>query len=92
MTGTTPTRVTLYTKEGCTLCKKVREMIVRVGRDYPLTLEEFDITTDPEIFERYGQSIPVVHIDGRETFISKVSELWLRRALSRKQRTGLPDR
>lgn len=78
--------VTLFTKEGCTLCHKARQIIEKVARDYPLVLEEFDITSDPAIYEQYRYCIPVVHIDGREAFVSKVSELWLRRALTR--RTG----
>ncbi len=57
------------------------DVIKRAGRDYPLTIEEVDITTDPALYERYRYVIPVVAIDGVEALVSKVSEVWLRRAL-----------
>lgn len=74
-------RITLYTKKGCSLCEKAKEIIRKVARDIPLDYEEFDITKDQAIYEKYKWFIPVLAIDGKEQFVSKVSEVWLRRAL-----------
>ncbi|MBP1932615.1 glutaredoxin family protein [Ammoniphilus resinae] len=80
-----PFRITLYTKERCSLCDDVKERVNRVAKDIPLQLELFDITTDEAIFEKYKWLIPVVHIDGEEVFVSKMAELWLRRELDKRR-------
>lgn len=79
-------RLTLYTKKGCSLCDKAKETIRKVASDVPLDYEEFDITKDPATYEKYRWSIPVLAIDGKEQFVTKVSEVWLRRALQERGR------
>jgi glutaredoxin len=76
-----PFQITLYTKEGCTLCEKVKPMLDKLSLFYPLTVEEFDITTDEAVHAKYWDKIPVLHIDGEEAFVSKIAEHWLRREL-----------
>lgn len=80
-----PFRVTLFTKEGCTLCDKVKVILDRVGFSYPLQVEEFDITSDEAVHAKYWDKIPVLHIDGEEAFVSKVAEHWLRRYLEERK-------
>ncbi|RME46332.1 MAG: glutaredoxin family protein [Chloroflexi bacterium] len=75
------TRVILYTKAGCHLCEKARDIILRVASDYPLTLDVVDITQDEALYRRYWNVIPVVEVEGGPTFVSKISEYRLRRAL-----------
>jgi hypothetical protein len=75
-------RLKLYGKVDCCLCDRAKEIIERLQRDYPLVVEQVDITADPEIFERYKEIIPVVVVDDRETFSLKISEYRLRRILS----------
>jgi len=36
------------------------------------TLEEVDIDADPELEQRYGRSIPVLHIGGRLAFKGRI--------------------
>jgi glutaredoxin len=60
--------VTLFTKEGCTLCDQVQAILQATRAKYPHSLVAVDIT-DPvhreeEWFERYQFDIPVLHIDG----------------------------
>ncbi|MCX7570077.1 glutaredoxin family protein [Tumebacillus sp. DT12] len=80
-----PFQVTLFTKEDCHLCDKTKEILDRVGLFYPLTVEEFDITTDESVYARYFDKIPVLHIDGEEAFVSKIAEHWLRRYLEERK-------
>jgi glutaredoxin len=80
-----PFRVTLFTKDGCTLCDKAKVILERVGLFYPLVVEEFDITTDKAVYERYWDKIPVLHVDGEEAFVTKVAEHWLRRYLEERK-------
>lgn len=74
-----PYRITLFTKEGCTLCVKAKTILERLHLFYSLVIEEFDITTDEAVYAKYWDKIPVLHINGQEAFVSKVSEHWLRR-------------
>ena len=60
-------RLVLYSKPGCHLCEDVRRDLSRLtsgGLD--LTVEERDITTNPEWDRRFRYLIPVVEsADGR---------------------------
>ncbi len=72
----------LYTKEGCHLCERAREVLRRLQGDFSLEVQEIDITGDPELYEQYRYTIPVVVIDGLRRFeANKIAELYLRRAL-----------
>lgn len=76
-----PARVTLYSGPGCSLCEKAKALVQRVSEDVPLTIEEVDITGDPELYERYRYAIPVIALDGTVVMAGKVTEYWLRKAL-----------
>lgn len=78
-----PTRIIVWSKPDCCLCERAHDVLDRVAKDYPLAIEENDITTDPVAFEQYRYSIPVVQVDGGPTFEGKVTEYWLRQALER---------
>ena len=73
--------VTIFSKPSCCLCDKAKKIISKVNQDISFTLEESDITQNQELMEKYQYVIPVISINGQETFVSKVSELRLRRAL-----------
>ncbi|MDQ3134169.1 MAG: glutaredoxin family protein [Acidobacteriota bacterium] len=61
-------RVTLYTRANCHLCEDAKQAVHRSGCADHFTLEEIDIDTDQALVRRYGWEIPVVCIDGVETF------------------------
>ncbi|MDX1663353.1 MAG: glutaredoxin family protein [Candidatus Promineifilaceae bacterium] len=54
--------VTLFTKDGCHLCDEVEADLRSLQATYPHDLQKVDITIDPELFERYRYTIPVVRI------------------------------
>ncbi len=58
--------VTLYTKEGCTLCDKVKDVLKQVQEEseFAHSLRQIDITDDDQqdSFDRYKYDIPVLHI------------------------------
>ena len=76
-------KVTLYLRPMCPLCDEAKDLILDVARDIPLDLEEFDITSDLEVYERYKWKIPVVAIEGQEALVSIIKETLLREALKR---------
>jgi len=70
--------VTLFTKEGCTLCDKVKDVLVEVKEDEPHSLYAIDITDDEHVewFNRYKYDIPVLHING---------EYWIKHRLTKEE-------
>ena len=61
-------RVVLYGKAGCHLCDEARDVVAAVREHQPFELEEVDVSTDPELHDRYGERIPVLSLDGDELF------------------------
>jgi glutaredoxin len=75
------TTVVLYSREGCCLCDDAREILERVRRERPFTLEERDIDSDDALLRAYLERIPVVTIEGVEAFGLFVNESELERRL-----------
>ncbi|MBI4302496.1 MAG: glutaredoxin family protein [Chloroflexi bacterium] len=73
--------VVLYTKKGCHLCAKAKDMIHRLQKEFPLALREIDITTDRELLRRYRHDIPVVVINEKTSLKGRIAEAELRQAL-----------
>lgn len=60
--------LTLYTREGCTLCEEARAFLVGKKHEYDYDLWEVDIDKDPEAEARYGDWIPVLTHGDEELF------------------------
>jgi glutaredoxin len=54
--------VILYSKPGCHLCEGMEEKLSAIQSFWPFELEIRDILTNPEWFERYQYTIPVIQI------------------------------
>jgi glutaredoxin len=74
--------ITLIGKPDCHLCAAAREVVLRVAADLGSTVEERDITQEPELREQYWEQIPVVLIDGAQHDFWRVNETRLRKALT----------
>jgi hypothetical protein len=59
--------ITLFTKEGCSLCDAAVDVLRSVRTEYPHALHAIDITDADQIiyWDRYKYDIPVFHINGR---------------------------
>ena len=79
--------VTLYSKPGCHLCDDMKAIVQRVTRaaNVPVTIEEIDISTDPDLEARYGLEIPVLMLQGKKIAKFRIEEKALMRALAVKQ-------
>ena len=73
--------ITLIGKPDCHLCEDARAVVRRVADELGSTVEERDITRDPELYDRYWEQIPVVLIDGAQHDFWRVDETRLRKAL-----------
>jgi glutaredoxin len=69
----------LYGRPGCHLCDDARGVLQRIGA--PFT--EIDIETDDDLHRRYLERIPVLTVDGEETYDFFIDEPDLLRRLGR---------
>ncbi len=75
--------IEIMTKSGCCLCDDAREIIEQVIAGIPAEIKMTDIASDPELLERYKEKIPVVLINGKESFVYKVHPITLRKKLDK---------
>ena len=66
--------VIVYSKPGCHLCEEAKHTLMSSACRDLFTLSEINIETDPELKKRYQYDIPVVSINGVETFMHRVGE------------------
>jgi len=71
-----PVPITIYRRHPCELCEDALEMIESVAEAaaIPIAIEEIDVDSDAELRERYGDSVPVVYVDGEKQFEVFVDE------------------
>ena len=81
------TRLRLLTRPGCGLCVEMRSHVEGILAGVPHLWEEVDVDSDAELARRYGESIPVLFVNGRlfaKTRLPRLAvELRLRRATRR---------
>ena len=75
-------RVVLFSRPGCHLCDAARAVVEKVTTELGERYAERDITLDPRELGAYGDSIPVVEVDGVQVDFWRVSEDRLRAALT----------
>ena len=75
--------IEVMTKQDCCLCDDAKKIIEQVIAEFPAELKMTDIESDPELFERYKEKIPVVLINGEESFVYKVHPITLRKKLDK---------
>lgn len=76
-------RVLLLGRPGCHLCDDARRVVEQVTAEFGARYVERDITLDSAELLAYGESIPVVFVDGVQIDFWRVSEDRLRAALHR---------
>ncbi len=81
------TRLRLLTRPGCGLCEEMRGRVEAILDGVPHRWEEVDVDSDAELARRYGESIPILFVNGRlfaKTRLPRLAmELRLRRAAER---------
>lgn len=62
----------------------MKAVVQRVARrsEVPITIEEIDISTDPDLEARYGLEIPVLLVDGRKAAKYRIGDEALMRILA----------
>ncbi|MFQ5450855.1 MAG: glutaredoxin family protein [Nitrospinaceae bacterium] len=83
-----PLVLEILTKNDCCLCDEAKATVQEVLKDYPGKLIITDIESDPELFERYKEKIPVLRINGEDSFTFKVHPVTLHKKLARLRQRG----
>jgi glutaredoxin len=77
------TKVLIYKKEGCHLCDEAEEVLERLKKEKKFFLEKIMIEENTDMFERFGNKVPVVFINDHmalefkldeKTFLKKLAE------------------
>ena len=79
-------QVVIYSRPGCHLCDEAKAAILSAGCGDQFVLEEINIESDEELLRKYKYDIPVISIDGVETFMHRVDPRDFRSALIRVQK------
>jgi glutaredoxin len=81
--NTPKAQVAFYTRPGCHLCEAARQAMRAAGCEGRYTLREIDIDGDPELSRRYGLDIPVILINGVQTFKHRLTASEFEREIRR---------
>lgn len=72
----------VLTRQNCHLCVQALETVARVCTETGADYAELDVDTDPDLYRRYTDQVPVTFVDGRQHDFWRVSEDRLRSALT----------
>ena len=74
-------RITVYSKRDCHLCDEAKGVLKRFAASYPLQINEQDIESDPALFEKFHDEIPVIFLENRKLFKYRIDEKKFRKAI-----------
>ena len=66
------TVVTVYSRKNCHLCDVAVESLESVKDEFNFEIEKIYIDGDTELINKYGEEVPVTHIDGKHHDIFRV--------------------
>ena len=66
------TVVTVYSRKNCHLCDVAIESLKTVKTELNFEIEKIYIDGDAELTTKYGEEVPVIHIDGKHHDIFRV--------------------
>jgi thiol-disulfide isomerase/thioredoxin len=76
--------LTLYSRPGCHLCDEMKAVVQRVVQvaGLPISIDEIDISTSPDLEARYGLEIPVLLLDGKKAAKYRIADEELMRVIA----------
>lgn len=72
----------MYSRTECGLCDEAREVIQAARAEVPFEFEELFIDGNDDLEREYGLRVPVVLVDGTESFEGPVGPAQFRDALT----------
>ena len=80
------TVVTIYSRKNCHLCDVAVESLESVKSELDFEIEKIYIDGDTELVNRYGEEVPVIHIDGKHHDMFRVDLDRFRSSLEKHRR------
>lgn len=74
-------KLQLYTKTDCPLCDEAKNSLELIATQFPIQIEEVDITANLGLFTKYKELIPVLELDGKRLFVHRIHVKTLKRQL-----------
>jgi len=71
----------IYSKPDCHLCDEAKAVLLKVAQEFDVSIEEINIETDPDAYQKFRYDIPVIFLDDVKLFKHRVDADQLRRAL-----------
>ena len=72
---------TVYTRQQCCCCHRALEVLKSFQKRYNFSIETVDVDADPKLVGAYGESVPVVLLNGKVRFRGVVKPILLSRLL-----------
>jgi len=76
-------KVTIYSRSGCHLCEVAHQTLAELRGQVDFELTEILIDGESELIERYGEQVPVIHIDDKPHDFFRVNPERFLKALAR---------
>ena len=74
-------KLQLYTKTDCPLCDEAKASLELLAAQFPIQIEEIDITANLGLFTKYKELIPVLELEGEQLFVHRIHVKALKRKL-----------
>ena len=74
-------KLQLYTKADCPLCDEAKESLELLTEQFPIHIEEIDITLNLALFTKYKNLIPVLELEEKRLFVHHIDVKALKRKL-----------
>ena len=74
-------KLQLYTKADCPLCDEAKASLELLAEQFPIQVEEIDITANLGLFTKYKELIPVLELGGKRLFVHRIHVRVLKRKL-----------
>jgi glutaredoxin len=87
-----PVQITLLTQPACGFCDHAKQVLTRLGQDFPLQVTEIDLASDEgqRLAEQAGVVFPPgVLVNGQSFSFGRLSERKLRRVLTQYERENV---
>ena len=78
--------VTVYTRKGCHLCDMAIQTLESLQPELQFDIEKRFIEGDPVLEDKYGEQVPVIHINGQYHDFYRVDPERFRSCLERDRR------
>ena len=80
------TVVTIYSRENCHLCEVALEALKSVESELHFEIEKVYIDGNSDLVNKYGEEVPVIHIDGKHHDMFRVDLDRFRSSLEKHRR------